>query len=62
MCECCEDLIKRSVKRSPEKTNIGGKALGIRIVALPLGPRAPSSVVVTSNEPTRTAVEETAVR
>lgn len=60
MCECCDDVVKRAVKRSAEQTKIRGKPLGIRIVAVAPEPRAPHTSVATSDEQTRTVVEEAA--
>lgn len=57
MCECCDDVINRSVKRSAEKLNIRGKALDIRIVAVAPEPRSPRTNVAATDEQARTAVE-----
>jgi len=57
MCECCDDVIKRSVKRSVEKSSIRGRALGIRIVAVAPEPRAPRTSIATADEQ---ALEEAA--
>jgi len=62
MCECCNDVIKRSVKRSAEQTKNRGKPLGLRIVAVAPEPRAPRTSVAVSGEQARTAVEGAAAR
>lgn len=60
MCECCDDVIERSVKRSVEQTNIRGKSLGIRIVAVAPEPSGPRTSIATFDERARTATEEAA--
>ena len=60
MCECCDEVVKRSVKGAVEQTNIRGKALGIRIIAVAPRPSAPPMNNATSNEPDRRAVEAAA--
>lgn len=60
MCECCDDVIKRPVRRSVEQPNIKGNALGIRIIAVAPEPRAPRTSVAGSDEQAGTAVEEAA--
>lgn len=58
MCECCDDVIKRSVNRPAGQTNIRGRPLGIRIVAVAPEPRAPRTSIATADEQAPTAVEE----
>jgi hypothetical protein len=60
MCECCDDVIKRSVKRSTEQMNLKGKALGIPVVAVALKPQVPRNSGAAVDEGARTPIEEAA--
>jgi len=59
MCECCDDVVERSVKRSVEQSN-KGKGLRIRIVAIFPEPKPTRVRLATIDEPVRTPVEEAA--
>lgn len=60
MCECCDDVVKRLVKRSAEQPSIRGEPLGIRIIVLPLEPKAPDRNIAAVDEKARPTVEEAA--
>lgn len=60
MCECCDDVIKRSAKRSTEQMNLRGKALGIPVVAVALKPQVPREGAAAGGHRARTPVKETA--
>ncbi len=61
MCECCGDVVKRSVKCSVEQSN-KGKELGIRILAVASDPKPTHTRLTTIDEPARTPVEEASAR
>lgn len=60
MCECCYDVVKRSAQRAAEKTGIRGEPIDIRIIALPLEPKASSRSVAVAEEKVRPVLEEAA--
>jgi len=60
MCECCDDVIKRSLKRSTDQMNLRGKALGIPVVAVALKPQAPRKSEAAVDGGARAPVEEAA--
>lgn len=59
MCECCDDVIKRSSKRSTERMNLRGKVLGIPVVAVAPKPQAPREGAAAGDDGARAPVKET---
>lgn len=60
MCECCDEVVKRSVKRSAEQPSVRGESIDIRIIALPLEPKATDRGKAVAEEKARPALEEAA--
>lgn len=59
MCECCDDFIKRSSKRSSKRMNLRGKVLGVPVLANALKPQTPRESAAAGDEGARAPVEET---
>ena len=57
MCEFCGCSVGRSVERPVRQMNVRGKALGVRIVAVDMRPKAPRASDAAQNEETRPALE-----
>ncbi|RWI36108.1 hypothetical protein [Mesorhizobium sp.] len=60
MCECCDEVVKRSVSGAVEQAKVRGKALDLRIASVAPKPSAPRMDNATSNERDRMAVEAAA--